>query len=726
MGLTSPRPRHVDSPDALVDETIARVGKRIVLGTPLGLGKPNHLLNAFYRRAEADSSIRLTIYTALTLSPPAWSNELERRLVEPLNARLFGDYPEIAWVGPQRRGKLPANVEVREFYFPPGAMLRAPGAQRSYIASNYSHVVRDLMDAGLNVLAQAVGTEEVDGSRQYSLSCNSDLTVDLLPLLRERQEQGERIAVVAQVNRNLPFMYGDAMVSPETFDFVLDRPEFDFALFGTPNLPIDTTDYGIALNVSALIRDGGTLQIGIGSLGDAIVGLLQLRHQENAVYRRALEACGALQHDDLIATWGGAAPFSRGLYAATEMLVDGFMDLYRSGILTRRVYPHAVLQRLLDAGEVGEEVTPELWHALVTAGGVPSRLAERDVIALRELGIFRSDVRLEGDALTDGVHTVLANPSDDAAREDIARHFLGERLRGGRLVHAGFFLGPRAFYEQLAALPREERELIEMTGISFVNELYGQEELKRAQRRHARFVNTAMMVTLNGSVVSDGLEDGRVVSGVGGQYNFVAMAHELEEGRSIIMVRSTRTSDGDVTSNIVWNYGHVTIPRHLRDIVVTEYGIADLRGRTDEDVIAAMLAVADSRFQDDLLERAKRAGKIAPDYEIPERYRRNLPERLDAMLEPFRKDGHFAEFPFGTDLTDDEIVLTKALRSMRRKLKNRDLSLLPDLDDVKDLVHVPGEFRPYLERMGLAEPDGIKETLLQRSVVFALLKYRET
>ncbi|PYS70050.1 MAG: acetyl-CoA hydrolase, partial [Acidobacteria bacterium] len=147
-------------------------------------------------------------------------------------------------------------------------------------------------------------------------------------------------------------------------------------------------------------------------------------------------------------------------------------------------------------------------------------------------------------------------------------------------------------------MDRSEREQICMTGISYVNELYGEEELKRPQRQAARFVNTGLVVTLTGAVASDGLEDGRVLSGVGGQYNFVAMAHELEDGRSILMIRSTKERDGKLRSNIRWNYGHVTIPRHLRDIVVTEYGIADLRGRTDEEVIIALVEIADSRFQD--------------------------------------------------------------------------------------------------------------------------------
>ena len=99
-----------------------------------------------------------------------------------------------------------------------------------------------------------------------------------------------------------------------------------------------------------------------------------------------------------------------------------------------------------------------------------------------------------------------------------------------------------------------------------------------------------------GDVISDGLDDGRIVSGVGGQYNFVAQAFALEGARSVIMLRATRETKGRSQSNIRWSYGHVTIPRHLRDIIVTEYGIADIRGKSDRDVAVAMLGIADSAF----------------------------------------------------------------------------------------------------------------------------------
>lgn len=50
------------------------------------------------------------------------------------------------------------------------------------------------------------------------------------------------------------------------------------------------------------------------------------------------------------------------------------------------------------------------------------------------------------------------------------------------------------------------------------------------------------------------------------------------------MLRATRVADDMVHSNIVRNYAHTTIPHHLRDLVVTEYGIADLRGQSDAEV----------------------------------------------------------------------------------------------------------------------------------------------
>ena len=147
-----------------------------------------------------------------------------------------------------------------------------------------------------------------------------------------------------------------------------------------------------------------------------------------------------------------------------------------------------------------------------------------------------------------------------------------------------------------AARRNRSEDCSPMTAVSKVNEIFSDVELEQRQHRQARFLDICMKMTLLGAVASDTLASGQVVSGVGGQYNFVAMAHALRQGRSIIMLKSTHDAHGRLESNILWDYAQCTIPRHLRDLVVTEYGIADLRGKQDWEVIAALLNISDSRY----------------------------------------------------------------------------------------------------------------------------------
>jgi hypothetical protein len=220
-------------------------------------------------------------------------------------------------------------------------------------------------------------------------------------------------------------------------------------------------------------------------------------------------------------------------------------------------------------------------------------------------------------------------------------------------------------------------------------------------------------------VCSDALEDGRVVSGVGGQYNFVTMAQALDDGRSILLVRSTRSDDGTARTNVRATYGNTTIPRHLRDIVVTEYGIADVRGRTDQDVATALIEIADSRFQDGLLHEAQQSGKVAHRYRIPDSCRGNRSEKIDWILAPFRARGLFPAFPFGTDLTNEEIVLKSALEYLKHASAHK-RGLIPRRGVLRKVIDVPHGARPYLDRMQLDAPRTVKERILQRAVVFAL------
>jgi acyl-CoA hydrolase len=706
----------LNSVEECVDAAIARVGKHIVLGAPIGLGKPNQLVNAFYRRAVADPGIELTIFTGLSLEKPRPASDLEQRFLGPFIERQFGDYEELDYMLALREKRLPENVRVHEFYFRAGSMKGVASAQRDYVSSNYTFAARDLMDRGLNVVAQLVASADVDGRRMLSLSSNTDTALDLMPWLAQKRERGEPCMLIAQVHAQMPFMYNRAMVEADAFDAIVENPVYDKTLFAPPNMSVSLTDFAIGLHVSTLLRDGGTLQIGIGSLGDAIVHASLLRHRDNAAYREVVAALAA--NMELSARLGALEPFERGLYGCSEMFVNGFMHLIRAGIVKRRVYDDRALQEVVNA--LGDPVVPDrsLLVLLRDRGAVGVDLCAGDVEYLRRWGVFADDVQLHGTELVRGAQRCAARIGDDAPLDAVCTLALGEELQGGIHMHGGFFLGPRDFYEALRVMPRAECALIGMDSVRHINRI-DDPGLRELQRLHARFVNTGMMVTLGGAVVSDGLESGEVVSGVGGQYNFVAQAHELPGARSIICLRATRGSGKGLRSNIVPRYGHITIPRHLRDIVVTEYGAVDLRGRSDEEIIMALISIADARFQDELLADAREAGKIDRGYEIPAEQRNNTPERIARALAPARARGLFPAFPLGTDFTPEEVELGRSLKDIKA-LMDSPASLLRAvirsfLTDVDE-----DQARPYLERIGLAHPDTPRDKLLQHLLLLEL------
>jgi acyl-CoA hydrolase len=711
--------------EACVDAILAKVGKRIVFGMPLGLGKPNHLANALYNRAKNDASISLRILTALSLAVPRGSNELERRFLEPFAQRVWGNYPALDYLEDLSRGQLPPNVEVSEFFMKAGLFLDNPIEQQNYISSNYTHIARDMLANGVNVIAQLVARRVIDDRTWLSLSCNPDITPSLVPLLRDQERtQGRKLAVVAEVNNRLPFMFHDAMVPDTTFDMVIDNPAYDYTLFSTPNMTVDMADYMIGMGVSTLVKDGGTLQIGIGSLGDAIAYSIILRDRHNESYRAMVQEMDIPQRcGDLVEQVGGTGRFDKGLYGSSEMFVNGFLELYKQGILRRKVYDDAALQRLLNEGRISEEVTPRTLEALVVHGAVRPQLTPADLDYLQRFGVLRADVRLiDGRLHTADGRQIDADLSSDAAFQQVVEHCLGQRLEGGVLMHGGFFLGPRSFYDHLGAMSEQENKLFCMTTVDNVNHLYGDQVLKSLQRKDGRFINTCLMVTLSGGVVSDGLEDGRVVSGVGGQYNFVSMAHALQDGRLVMMLRSHRVKDGQAVSNIVWNYGHTTIPRILRDIVVTEYGIANLRSKSDKEIIAALLNVADSRFQEGLLAKAREAGKIPADYRIPERYRNNLPEVLDARFKSWRKAGFFSPYPFGNDFTEEELVLGRALKGLKARMSHKLGTMSGGIFNVIRGGEIPERALPFLRRMNLDNPVTFKDKVIQSLLIAELVE----
>jgi len=556
----------------LADVVIERAFGRVVLAIPLGLGKANNLTNAIYRRAAADQTISLKIYTALTFEKPKPKSALEGRFLNPLLERLFDSYVDLDYAVAMRAGDVPENIEIHEFFLAAGKWLRAPAVQQNYISANYTDVCEYILDAGVNVVAQMIAASRDDEQGNgvdatYSLSCNPDITVDLL---KARGRGDADFQFIGEINDELPFMGRDAEISAAEFDHVLTGASAGGCLFNAPKRPVRLADYAAGFHAARLIPDGGTLQIGIGSIGDAMSHALIMRHGNNEAYHGIIDQLASAQPPGYCED----GPFIEGLYGVSEMLVDTFLNL-------------------IDAGVVKREVD-------------------------------------------------------------------------GCVVNAAFFLGPKDFYRTLRDMPRAALDRIGMTSVKFVNDAHEQFEKKQQDRKYARFVNNGMKATLLGAIVSDGLDTGQVISGVGGQFDFVRQAFALEGARSIIILNAVRDSGLETTSNIVWNYAHQTIPRHLRDIVITEYGVADLRGKSDVDVIMAMLSVADARFHAGLITAAQDAGKLPAGFKAPDSWKSNTPDRIESEFLAARDDGFLPDFPFGTDFTETEQTLLPALERLQK------------------------------------------------------------
>lgn len=568
------------------------------------------------------------------------------------------------------------------------------------------------MDRGVNVIAQMINIY-LDKKR-VSLSCNADVTNDVM-----EEDKDGKIVFVGQVNRNLPYMFGDADIPTESFDYIINHPEDDFKIFGPPKMSVSEVDYMIGLLGSTLVKDDGELQVGIGSLGDALVYTLKMRHEGNHLYHGILKDLKINEKfESIIDRVGNTGVFEVGLFGATEMLVDSFMFLVDSGIMKRKVYDHVILQRLINEGFIVEDqITADTLYLLLRRGAIFAQLTQKDFDFLQHFGIFKEELKYKnGKIIFRDNSSVEADLNKDECSEKIAKRCIGDHLKNGAIIHGGFFLGSNKFYQWLRAMPERKRRLIHMKSVRKINQLYGHEEIDRLHRKNARFINTCLMMTLSGAAVSDGLENGNVISGVGGQYNFVDMAQALPDGHSILQLRSTRDSGGKVRSNIVWNYGHTTIPRHLRDIVITEYGIAFIRGKTDEEIIKELVQIADSRFQNELVAKAKSSGKLSPDYEVPEMFKNNFPETIQQQLAPYKKEGLFPIFPFGTDFTEEEQLIGKALKSLKKKTGTTSGKLVTMLKAMVSFG-TPAKVLPYLKRMQLENPKTFEERLYQKILV---------
>ncbi|MGY5873827.1 MAG: GNAT family N-acetyltransferase [Candidatus Thorarchaeota archaeon] len=167
-------------------------------------------------------------------------------------------------------------------------------------------------------------------------------------------------------------------------------------------------------------------------------------------------------------------------------------------------------------------------------------------------------------------------------------------LNKGRVI-ASFAMGTKRLYDYV-----NNNSFFEFRETSYVNN-----PAVIAQNNKMVAINTAFEVDLTGQVVSDSIGH-EFYSGIVGQVDFIRGASESIGGKSIICLKSTALGGkvSRIVSHLSKGAGVVTTRGDV-DVVITEYGLATLRGRSIRERVLSLIAIAHPDFRNDLLEAAK-------------------------------------------------------------------------------------------------------------------------
>ncbi len=236
----------------------------------------------------------------------------------------------------------------------------------------------------------------------------------------------------------------------------------------------------------------------------------------------------------------------------------------------------------------------------------------------RVIGSYIADFINDGDCiqlglgrLPDAVAVELEKKNDLGLHSEMLTSNCVHLIRSGNLtgkyktiengLHVGgFALGDQEMYDILHEYPN-----CQIRPCSYVNN-----PAVISQIDNMKSVNTCMEIDLLGQVCSETIGS-RQFSGTGGACDFAQGALRSKGGRGIIAFNST-ASNGKISKikSVLTRGAAVTIPRNFVDTVITEYGVAELKGRTIEERAEALIEIAHPDFRDQLRDEAKELGYI--------------------------------------------------------------------------------------------------------------------
>jgi acetyl-CoA hydrolase len=244
----------------------------------------------------------------------------------------------------------------------------------------------------------------------------------------------------------------------------------------------------------------------------------------------------------------------------------------------------------------------------------PSEIIEKIAGYIAELIPDGATMQMGIGAIPDAVLKYLFNKKDLGVHSELFSDGVIDLVEAGVLTNArktlhqgkivaGFILGTRKLYKWV-----DDNPLIELHRTEYVNDPF-----VIAQNERMVAINSAIEVDLTGQVCADSIGP-KLYSGVGGQLDFIYGASRSKEGVPVIALPSSTTlRDGTHISRIVsmlkQGAGVVTSRNHVR-YIVTEYGVADLYGRSIRQRAKALIKVSHPDFRADLEKQAKELNYI--------------------------------------------------------------------------------------------------------------------
>ncbi len=251
---------------------------------------------------------------------------------------------------------------------------------------------------------------------------------------------------------------------------------------------------------------------------------------------------------------------------------------------------------------------------------VPDETARRIGRNIARLVRDGATIQIGIGAIPNAAVYALRNKRDLGVHTEMFSDWLLELVRAGAVTNrrkslhpgkavASFCMGTRRLYDFIDNNPMVEFRPSEYTNDPFVI----------AQNENMVAINTALEIDLTGQVCSDSLGH-RFYSGIGGQVDFLRGAARSPGGKPIIALPST--ARGGTVSRIVPRLspgaGVVTTRASVR-YVVSEWGYADLHGRTIRERAMALINIAHPKFRRELLEAARDLCYVYPDQIVPSR-----------------------------------------------------------------------------------------------------------